>query len=85
MANLLEIDPSQINFMKDPMISKALQYRDPSSGQGQSGSAGQPGVMPLWQFQQQVRQDPRWQYTDNARQEVMGMAHSVLQDWGLMF
>ena len=85
MANLLEIDPAQIDFTKDPLVSKALQFQGAKSGPNQAGTDGAPGVMPLWQFQQQVRQDPRWQYTDNAKQEVMGMAHSVLQQWGLMF
>lgn len=41
-----------------------------------------PGVVPLWQFQQQLRQDPRWQNTDNAKQSAFSMLHTLGNSWG---
>jgi hypothetical protein len=38
----------------------------------------------LWEFQQQLRQDPRWNYTRNAQDSLMGTARKVLQDFGLV-
>jgi hypothetical protein len=38
----------------------------------------------MWQYQQQLRQDPRWGQTDNAREEVNGIAHGILRDFGVM-
>jgi hypothetical protein len=31
-----------------------------------------------------LRQDPRWAFTNNARDSVNSMAHQVLKDFGLM-
>jgi hypothetical protein len=38
--------------------------------------------MSLYDFQRQLRKDTRWQYTDNAREEVSNAAMKVLQDFG---
>lgn len=48
-----------------------------------SGTSATPGssAMPLWQFQNQLRQDPRWQQTDNAR----STAYSLLGNLGKSF
>lgn len=54
--------------INDPLIAKALQ--------GTPDKNGQPVATPLWQFQQQLRADPRWAQTDNARQS---MAQAVTQ------
>jgi len=76
MANILEVPVDQIDFTKDQTIQKAL---------GTSvapGGVSQP--MSLWQFNQSLRQDPRWAYTDNARDSVNGMARQVLKDFGMV-
>jgi hypothetical protein len=76
MANILEVDPSTVDYTKDQTVQKGL-------GLGiAQGGVTQP--MPLWQYEQTLRQDPRWAYTNNARESVNGMTHQVLRDFGLM-
>jgi hypothetical protein len=69
---ILEVGPNQTNLM-DPTLVKALQYKDPT---------GANNSMPLWQFDQSLRNDPRWTKTQNAQDSIMGTAHSILQDFG---
>lgn len=66
MANLLELTPDAIS-LDDPLLRSAY---------------GQDKEMSLYDFQRAVRKDPRWQYTDNARQEVSSVALQVLRDFG---
>lgn len=73
MQQILEIPAGQVNLF-DPTIRNAMSFRSPDG----SGSA-----QPLWQFQNNLRQDPRWNKTQNAQDAAMGTAHKVLQDWGL--
>lgn len=40
------------------------------------------GEVPLYQFERNLRQDNRWQYTDSARQEVSSAVTKVLKDFG---
>jgi hypothetical protein len=72
MAKTLEIDPATIDYSKDKTIQQAL------------GAGGNTQPIPMWQYQQQLRQDPRWALTDNAREEVNGIAHNILRDFGVM-
>lgn len=74
MANLLELDPSQLSW-RDPEIKHALQFQsDPS----------QPStLMPLYQFEHKVRSDPRWLNTNNAKQSFQDVGVQVLKDMGL--
>lgn len=67
MANILEINPNGISLY-DETLRRAMQ------GQEQ---------MPLWQFENQLRQDVRWQYTNNAREGAYNMVNTVLTDFGL--
>lgn len=73
MANILEIDPDSITF-NDPTLRRALQY---------IGTDGKPSVKPIWQFETELRQDPRWEKTDNARKTVDSLSLKVLRDFGL--
>jgi hypothetical protein len=72
---ILEVGPGQTS-LSDPMMMKALQYKDPS---------GQNATMPLWQFDQSLRDDPRWLKTQNAQDSTMATAHGILQDFGFAF
>lgn len=54
--------------LNDPAVAKALQ--------GTPDGKGAVTATPLWQFQQQLRSDPRWAQTDNAKQS---MAQAVTQ------
>lgn len=75
MSNILELNPADVN-VNDPMIKKALTYRD-KDGNATSQS--------IWDFEQSLRQDPRWGYTKNARTELDSVARSVLRDFGLAY
>jgi hypothetical protein len=38
----------------------------------------------MWQYEQTLRQDPRWGFTNNARDSVNSTAHQILKDFGVM-
>ena len=66
MARVLEIDAGSIK-LDDPTLRAAI---------------GPDKEMPIYEFERALRKDPRWQYTDTARQEVSDVALGVLQDFG---
>lgn len=66
MAALLEVTPDSIK-LDDPLLRSAY---------------GQDKEMSVYDFKRAIRKDPRWQYTDNAREEVSNIAMSVLRDFG---
>lgn len=74
MSQILELPGGSLNLF-DPTIKKALQYKDPNTGQGTA--------KPLWQFENELRNDPRWKKTQNAQDSLMQVAHKVLSDFGL--
>jgi hypothetical protein len=78
MASILEINPNTIDY-NDMTLRKALQY----NGFEKGNNAGGPTQMPLWQFENQLREDPRWQYTNNARDSAYTSVNQVLTDFGL--
>jgi hypothetical protein len=73
MATALEVDPTTID-QNDPLLQQAMQMSD-----GKGGYT----TMPLYQFTQKVKSDPRWMKTDNARNSLMDVGVQVLQDLGL--
>jgi len=73
MATILEIDADSIGY-NDTTLNKALQYIGPD---------GKPASKPLWQFESDLRSDPRWQFTNNARDTVDSLSLKVLRDWGM--
>ena len=75
MAAILEIDPTTIG-LQDLSIKQALTGVDMD---------GKPTTKPLWLFEQDLRKDPRWNYTKNAQEATMGVARRVLQDFGLAY
>lgn len=66
MASVLELDPNSIT-LDDRTLRSAIS---------------KDGEIPLWQFQTALRKDPRWQYTNNARESVSNSVLKVLQDFG---
>lgn len=67
MANILEIgDPEQIN-LNDPLLRTAITDK---------------GDMNLYDFKKALRQDSRWQYTAQAKEDVSTAALNVLRDFG---
>ena len=75
MSQILEIAPGSIN-MFDPSIRSAMSFKN---------SDGTSGTKPLWQFQNDLRADPRWKLTKNAQDATMGVAHKVLVDMGMAY
>lgn len=76
MATILEVPPGSVNLF-DPTIKKALQWKDPSTAQN--------AIKPMWQFENELREDSRWLKTKNAQDSSMQIAHQVLSDFGLVF
>jgi len=67
MANVLEIgDPNQID-LNDPLLRSAITDK---------------GDINLYDFKKALRKDSRWQYTDQARQDVSALTLGVLRDFG---
>ena len=66
MSTLLEVTPDSIS-LSDPILRSAF---------------GPDKEMSIYEFQRAVRKDPRWQYTNNARQEVSESVLGVLRDFG---
>lgn len=74
MADLLEMNPQDIG-LNNKMIQNALKQVTPD---------GKPAAMDLHTFEDFVRKDPRWQYTDNAREQVSSLTANLLQSFGLI-
>jgi hypothetical protein len=66
MASILEVNPDSIS-LDDPLLRTAY---------------GPEKEVSIYDFKRAIRKDPRWQYTDNARQEVSDVALNVLRDFG---
>lgn len=68
MSSVLEIPYDKIDI-NDPSLAGAITAA---------------GNMPLYEYKNALRKDPRWQYTDNARQTVSTGLTQVLKDFGFM-
>lgn len=66
MASTLEINPQTIT-LNDPILRSAVTAEK---------------EVPLYEFQRQLRKDSRWQYTNQAKEEVSNVALKVLRDFG---
>lgn len=77
MAYLLEVDPSGIDLF-DPNIQGALM------GKSMKGADGKDVPFSMYDFQQQIRKDPRWSKTKQAQDVTSAAAMKVLQDFGFM-
>lgn len=74
MSSILEIPDTGID-MFDPKIRSAMAYTLPD---------GKVGTRSIYDFEKELRKDPRWQYTNNARNEAASVATTVLKDFGFM-
>lgn len=75
MADLLEINPNDVDIQKDKLIQRALKA---------TSQDGKPAAMDFSSFADMVRKDDRWQYTDNAKEHVAGVATELFRSFGLM-
>jgi hypothetical protein len=73
-AQTLEVAESAVD-LTDPAIQKALQTK---------GADGTWSTKPMHQFVRDLKDDPRWESTENARQEAYAMVNRLGQDWGFL-
>lgn len=74
MNKELQLPEASISVM-NPTIKRALNGLDAN---------GKPGGVPLYTFQSQLRNDPRWAKTDVAQDNVMKIGTDVLKSMGLI-
>lgn len=74
MADELEIDPYSIS-LNDSYIRSALTGVD---------DQGNPRPKSLWEFQQELRNDPRWMNTNKAQNQVSSITSRVMEMFGLV-
>jgi hypothetical protein len=74
MSDILEIPDGGIDLF-DPKVRSALAYTLPD---------GKVGTKSIYEFEKELRKDPRWQYTNNARNDAASVASTVLKDFGFM-
>lgn len=76
-SSLLELPETDMDLF-NAHIAKAMTAKV-KAGQ-ESGSQ-----MPLWQFENEIRNDPLWRKTNNARESMMTVARQVAKDFGLAY
>ena len=67
MAAVLEIDDPDSIDLNDPLLRSAISDK---------------GDMNVYDFKKALRKDNRWQYTEQARQDVSGATLDILRDFG---
>jgi hypothetical protein len=72
MAATFELDPA-VMTLDDPLMQKALTNLDKES---------KPSLKPLWQFQQELKQDDRYFKTNKAHQDMTGLATEIARQFG---
>jgi len=74
MAQAFEIDPEAID-LKDPYMRQALTAVD---------EQGNPQPVGLWDFEQQLKNDPRWLKTKQATNDIASVGMDVLRSFGMV-
>lgn len=70
ISSILEKDANAVT-VNDPMVQKYLY-----------GTDGR-GVMPMYKYESMLRQDPSWQFTKNAREQMSGLASFIGRKFGI--
>jgi hypothetical protein len=76
-GSTLEVDPNAADI-SDPKFANQVFMQDPTDPSKQI-------LKPLWQYQADLKKDPRWAYTDNARADLSSTGLKVLQNLGLAY
>lgn len=77
VAQILELPSTDID-LANRHVNKAMTSK---TAPGQ-----QPGTQySLWQFENDLRSDPLWKKTNNARETMFGVAHQIARDFGFAF
>jgi hypothetical protein len=72
-AQMLEMAPDDID-LNGRLLKQALSYKRED---------GKYDAMTMYDFEDKLRQDPRWMKTDNAKEQFMGTGSAVLKMFGL--
>lgn len=75
MSKLLEVPQDQID-LSDPTLKKGLAQTNPQTGK--------PTAMSISDFENSVRQDARWQNTENAKQTAASTVLSIGRTMGVV-
>jgi len=75
MYRYLELDNPDSIDLTDPLLQKAFTSLD---------DAGNPTLMPLWKFNQEIKKDDRWQFTNNSRDMYMNAGQGFLRALGFV-
>lgn len=78
VTRILEIPESSLD-LEDPTIRKAMMGMTTTVGDKTTTS-----IKPLWEFEQDLRKDNRWQYTANARKSLDSTTIDVLGRFGVI-
>lgn len=74
MADILELNPASVDLF-DKTIRRALSSKD---------EKGNPVPMSITDFEDSLRADKRWQYTDAAKEMAQGYAVALGKLWGVL-
>jgi hypothetical protein len=74
MAEILELNPESID-LSDPYLTQAL---------GEVDEKGNPKAMSYTDFENKLRNDPRWEQTTNGKNTLMNTAQKMARDWGFV-
>lgn len=75
-ASILELPETDVDLL-NTHVAKAMTAKP---------APGAPGTQkPLWQFENELREDPLWKKTNNAREGMMSVARQVGKDFGLVW
>jgi len=74
-GQVLEVNPQDVG-LNDALLQKALQ--------GTSEAGKPPAAQAVWQFEQGLRKDPRWGFTNNAKQATAEVATTIGKAFGMI-
>jgi hypothetical protein len=78
VSRILEVPEGSLD-LEDPTIRKAMMGMTTTAGDKTTST-----VKPLWEFEQELFKDSRWQYTANARQKLDGITLDVMGRFGVI-
>lgn len=81
VSQILEQDPNSVSLYS-PILRQALQYTVPKNP-NDPNSPKIPAVKQLYDYENDLRSNPIWRTTNNARESMMAAAQQVLGNLGL--
>ena len=81
MSTILGLDPALIN-LNDNLLKVGLQGPGTTDASGKQTPGNQP--MTMWQFEQAVRNDKRWETSKDAMDTLSNVGYNLAKSWGLV-